>query len=118
MSSLWMLFAFHTACQAQQTLGGITGTVTDKTGGVLPETVVTIVGDQTKLTRTQKTNANGSYDFVNLPIGTYTLTFTHDGFQSEKIPSITVQADRTATVNVSAASRAGRHRRRGGSRAR
>jgi hypothetical protein len=86
--------------QAQQTLGGITGTVTDTTGGVLPETAVTIVGDQTKLTRTQKTNVNGSYDFVNLPIGTYTLTFAHDGFQSEKIPSITVQADRTATVNV------------------
>jgi len=100
LSFLWMLVAFQPRAQAQQTLGGITGTVTDKTGGVLPETVVTIVGDQTSLTRTQKTNSNGSYDFVNLPIGTYTLTFTHDGFQSEKIPSITVQADRTATVNV------------------
>jgi hypothetical protein len=99
-SSLWILVAFEPCAQAQQTLGGITGTVTDKTGGVLPETVVTIVGDQTSLTRTQKSNSNGSYDFVNLPIGTYTLTFTHDGFQSEKIPSITVQADRTATVNV------------------
>ena len=83
-SSLWIPLAFSPYAQAQQTLGGITGTVTDKTGGVLPETVVTIVGDQTKLTRTQKTNANGSYDFVNLPIGTYTLSFTHDGFQSAK----------------------------------
>ena len=100
VSSLWMPLAFSDYAQAQQTLGGITGTVADKTGSVLPETVVTIVGDQTKLTRTLKTNANGSYDFVNLPIGTYTLTFTHDGFQSEKIPSITVQADRTATVNA------------------
>ena len=100
-ASFWMPFAFSPHAQAQQTLGGITGTVTDKTGGVLPETVVTIVGDQTKLTRTQKTNPNGIYDFVNLPIGTYTLTFAHDGFQTEKIPSITVQADRTATVNTS-----------------
>jgi hypothetical protein len=100
VSSLWMSLLVPPGAQAQQTLGGITGTVTDKTGSVLPETVVTIVGDQTSLTRTQKTNANGSYDFVNLPIGTYTLTFTHDGFESEKIPSITVQADRTATVNV------------------
>jgi Carboxypeptidase regulatory-like domain len=99
-SSLWMPVAFTPNAQAQQTLGGITGTVTDKTGGVLPQTVVTMVGDQTKFTRTQKTNPNGSYDFVNLPIGTYTLTFTHDGFQSEKIPSITVQGDRTATVNA------------------
>jgi hypothetical protein len=83
-----------------QTLGGITGVVSDKSGGVLPETVVTIVGDQTKLTRTQKANANGIYDFVNLPIGAYTLTFTHEGFETQKIPSITVQADRTATVNA------------------
>ena len=35
-----------------------------------------------------------------LPIGTYTLTFTHDGFETLKIPSITVQANRTATVNA------------------
>jgi hypothetical protein len=85
---------------AQRTLGGITGNVTDKTGSVLPDTNVTIVGDETQLTRTQKTNANGSYDFVNLPIGNYTLTFTHDGFQTQKVPSIIVQADRTATVNA------------------
>src|ERR1700723_2036249 len=97
--SLW-IFAFKPVANAQQTLGGITGTVSDKSGGVLPETTVTIVGDQTTLTRSQKTNANGSYDFVNLPIGTYTITFTHEGFQTQKVPSITVQADRTATFNA------------------
>ena len=59
----WMAFSLVPYAQAQQTLGGITGTVTDKTGGVLPETVVTIVGDQTKLTRSQKTNANGELRF-------------------------------------------------------
>src|SRR5450432_486725 len=74
---------------AQKTLGGITGTVSDKTGSVLPETAVTIVGDQTQLTRTRKTNANGSYDFVNLPIGTYALTFTHVGFVSYNAPATT-----------------------------
>ena len=98
-ASLWIPAAFAPCAQAQ-TLGGIVGTVTDKTGGVLPDTTVTIVGDQTKLTRTQKSNTNGGYDFVDLPIGTYTLTFTHEGFQTQKIPSITVQADRSATVNA------------------
>lgn len=98
--SLWIPAAYPPTAHAQQTLGGITGTVTDKTGSVLPETAVTIVGDQTKLTRTQKTNPDGIYDFVNLPIGTYTLTFARDGFQSQKLPSITVQADRTATLNT------------------
>jgi hypothetical protein len=77
-SFLWMPLVFIPAAQAQQTLGGITGTVTDSSGAVLPDTTVTIVGDQTTLTRTQKTNESRSYDFVNLPIGTYTLTFIHD----------------------------------------
>src|ERR1700721_2719293 len=86
--------------QAQQTLGGITGTVTDASGGILPNTTVGIVSDQTKLSRTQTTNSGGIYDFVNLPIGSYTLTFTHEGFETQKIPSIVVQADRTATVNA------------------
>lgn len=87
--------------EGQETLGGITGTVTDSSGAVIADVVVTLVGDQTMLTRTQKTNSIGVYDFVNLPIGTYTLTFAHDGFQTEKVPSITVQANRTATLNSS-----------------
>ena len=84
----------------QQTLGGITGTVTDATGGALTDAEVTLVVDGTKLTRTQRTNTAGAYDFVNLPIGTYTLTYAHDGFDTLKIPSILVQADRTANVNA------------------
>ena len=85
----------------QQTLGGITGTVTDSSGGVLADALVTVVADATQLTRTQKTTSVGSYDFVTLPIGSYTLTFSHDGFESQRIPSIVVQADRTATLNTS-----------------
>src|SRR3984893_15465818 len=83
----------------QQTLGGITGTVTDSSGRALTNSVVTLVADGTGLTRTQKTNGIGSYEFVNLPIGSYPLTFTHDGFDTLKIPSVPVQPDRTATVN-------------------
>ena len=94
------LFVFLPPANSQQTLGGITGTVTDTTGGALTESQITLVADATKLTRTQKTNSAGLYEFVNLPIGTYTLTISHDGFETQKIPLITVQADRTATVNV------------------
>src|SRR5580704_12396860 len=98
--SLGIPFTVVPAAQAQQTLGGITGTVMESTGSVLPGTVITIVGDETKLTRTQTSNGNGGYDFVNLPIGAYTMTFSHDGFQTRRVPSILVQANRTATVNT------------------
>jgi Carboxypeptidase regulatory-like domain len=85
---------------AQQTLGSITGTVTDTSSAVVVNATVTLIGDQTKLTRTQNTNASGLYLFVNLPIGPYTLTFTQAGFQAQNIPGILVQANRTATVNA------------------
>ena len=88
---------------AQQTLGGITGVVTDAQGGSLAGASVTVVGEQTGLKREQATGANGYYEFVNLPIGHYTLTFTHDGFQAQSFPGIAVQADRTATVNATLA---------------
>jgi Carboxypeptidase regulatory-like domain len=94
-------FALTITTPAQQTLGGITGAVTDSSGAAIPGTSVTAVQDQTTLTRSTTTDASGTYTFVNLPIGTYTLTFTHDAFETQKIPSIAVQANRTATVNAS-----------------
>lgn len=86
---------------AQQTLGGITGEVTDPSGGVIVNATVTVLDEGTALSRTVKTNATGTYNVVNLTIGTYTLTFTADGYQVQRTQHITVQADRTASVNAS-----------------
>jgi len=96
----WLAFLVVPCAYAQQTLGGITGAVTDKSGGVLTDAAVTIISEQTTLSRTQKTNGAGTYEFVNLPIGTYNITFTRNGFQTQTVPSILVQANRTATVNA------------------
>ncbi|MGB6431494.1 MAG: carboxypeptidase-like regulatory domain-containing protein, partial [Candidatus Acidiferrales bacterium] len=93
-------FGIATGARAQQTLGSINGVVTDTSGAVAPKTSVMVVGDQTKLQRSAATDDSGTYNFVNLPIGTYTLTFTHDGFQTLNIPSILVQANRTVTVDA------------------
>ncbi len=103
-SGLFALAAAVLLCtgslQAQQTLGGITGEVTDASGGVIPNVTVSLTHEETSVNRTTKTNDQGEYTFVNLPIGTYTLTYTADGYQAQKTPHITVQADRTATLNV------------------
>ena len=86
---------------AQQTTGGITGVVTDTQGGLVTAASVTAVSDETGLKRMQATGSNGYYDLVNLPVGHYTLTTTHDGFQTQVMPAIAVEAGRTATVNIS-----------------
>jgi Carboxypeptidase regulatory-like domain len=99
-AGLALLSGITPQAAAQQTLGGITGTVTDKSNSVISGATVTAVGEQTSLTRILTSSDTGSYSFVNLPIGTYTLTFTHDGFDTQKFPGILVQADRTATLNA------------------
>ena len=85
---------------AQQTLGTLSGTVTDATGAILPNTQVSLVNDQTAATRTTNSNGAGNYSFQALPIGTYTLTVTAQGFNTEKLANIPVQADRTATLPI------------------
>src|SRR6201994_42280 len=83
---------------AQQTLGGITGTVTDPSGSAVPDVEVNAVAGDTKLTRNARSNAQGTYTLNDLPIGAYTLTFRHDGFTTQRFPGILVQADRTVTL--------------------
>ncbi len=83
---------------AQQTLGGITGTVTDSAGSALPGASVTILDEGTHFSRTLKANGSGTYSFVDLPIGTYTVTVSSPGFATQRFPGITVQADRTLTL--------------------
>jgi hypothetical protein len=90
--------ALTPSASAQQTLGGITGNVLDPSGSAIPGVQVTATSEGTKLTRTATSNAQGEYLLVNLPIGSYTLTFTRDGFSTEKFPGIVVQADRTVTL--------------------
>ncbi len=47
---------FVPSAEAQQTLGGITGALTDKSGGALLDATVTIVSDQNHIfSRTQRT---------------------------------------------------------------
>jgi hypothetical protein len=94
-----LLTATAATSWAQQTLGTINGTVTDPSGAGIGDAMVTVIGDTTGLTRTAKTQKNGYFEVLNLPIGPYTVSITHDGFDTTKLPAITVQEARATTVN-------------------
>ena len=88
------------ALQAQQSLGTISGTVTDQTSAIVPGATIVALDDQTAASRTTTSSSAGAYSFQALPIGTYSLTIQAPGFNTEQIASIPVQADRTATLNI------------------
>ncbi len=69
---------------AQQTFGGITGTVSDSSGGVIAGVTIKLVEEHTGLSRETKTGASGEYLFPDLPIGEYALTYTNQGFESSE----------------------------------
>lgn len=85
---------------AQQTLGSINGTVTDASGAVMPAAVVKARSVATNLEVTAQTEADGSFAIADLPIGSYEVQFTKEGFQTADYPHIPVQGNRTTTLNA------------------
>jgi hypothetical protein len=104
LGSFCLLFALLlspiTPLHAQQTLGGVLGVITDPSGAAVPGAQVILTGDTTGLNLKAVSKGDGSYAFINIPIGSYTLTFSRDGFESSKVPSIPVQENRTGTINI------------------
>lgn len=95
------LFAFSAPISMAQssTTGGVTGTVTDPSGGVISGATVTITSLGTGQARTATTDANGSYKFNQLQPGSYSVMFSASGFKSLEVPSITVSITETSVVN-------------------
>jgi len=83
-----------------QGLGTIVGTVTDPSGGVVPNAKVTIVNEGTSAARDTVTDAQGYYVFPSLRPSTYALKVEVAGFATFSRAGITLQADESVTVNV------------------
>jgi len=78
-----------------------TGTVKDTSGAVMPG--VTVEAASPVLIEKVKsaiTDENGQYRIVDLRPGTYTLTFTLPGFNTQSREGIELQSNFTATIDV------------------
>src|SRR4051812_29577840 len=67
---------------AQRTSATVRGTVRDSTQAVLPGATVTVVNQDTGLTRATVTNSVGAYVASELPIGRYKITAELQGFKT------------------------------------
>jgi hypothetical protein len=85
---------------AQTFRGTILGTVTDKTGGVLPGAKVTVRNADTGLTRETQTSDDGSYTVPELPIGNYTVTVERASFRTAVVTGVRVEVAGERRVDV------------------
>ncbi|MEO1657027.1 MAG: TonB-dependent receptor [Pseudomonadota bacterium] len=89
VAALALTAAMTPAALAQDTTGGIRGSVETETGASISGATVVVVNTETGLARTVRTNSNGDFNVRNLPVnGLYAVSVTAPGFAGERAEDI------------------------------
>jgi Carboxypeptidase regulatory-like domain/TonB dependent receptor len=83
-----------------QTLGEITGHVTDPSNAAIPGVTITLTNVSTNATRTTVTTDAGDYTFPSVPPGFYNVRAEHSGFKAVKSNNLEVQVQQTVRLDL------------------
>ena len=97
---LALVFGLVSLVSAQTFRGSLSGSVTDTSGAALPEATVKLDSPSTGFTRTITSTGSGDFFFADLPLGIYSLTVTHSGFDAKKVDNIEIAVSKTTNINV------------------
>lgn len=98
--SLMILVLLSITVIGQTNRGGISGTVSDAKGGVIPGASVTIKNIGTGQEQTVITTEDGNFTLNSLEPVFYSVTVTAGNFKKTTVPSVKVDTATTQTVNV------------------
>lgn len=102
LSTILAIFLFAANLFSQGTdLGTIRGTVTDASGGAIPNAEVELTDLTTNQTRTLKTRVSGDYEASALRTGKYKIRVTYEGFAQAEVLDIEVRSGSMARADVS-----------------
>jgi hypothetical protein len=85
---------------AQETTGGLQGTVKDSSGAVLSNAHVEVRGSALLGVKGLDTDTGGYYRFANLPPGTYTITVSAKGFKTIKREGVALEVGHLPTIDI------------------
>ena len=88
------------AIYAQETTGGLQGTVKDSSGAVVGSAHVVVRGSSLVGEKAADTDSSGYYRFANLPPGTYTIAVTGKGFKTVKREGVTLEVGHLPTLDL------------------
>ncbi|MGB6597843.1 MAG: carboxypeptidase-like regulatory domain-containing protein, partial [Candidatus Acidiferrum sp.] len=93
-------FLFMLPASQAQITSTIQGAVTDKQGLAVSGAQLQLSSDVLGTSRTTVSDANGAYQFPNLPAGVYSLAVTHAGFATSSFKDLNVTLNRVLSLNV------------------
>lgn len=79
----------------------VTGRVSDPTGAVIPDVKVTATNQDTAVSNTTYTNAEGYFTVPNIPVGRYTISAQKAGFSTEQTSDLVLQVGQTVRMDIS-----------------
>lgn len=91
------------AAWAQVTTGSVTGTVIDSSGAPINRAQIKLSDAGTGVVHQAVTDQAGNFQFLLLPVGTYTIEASSNGFKTFRRDGIVVQTDRSLGVPVTLA---------------
>ena len=97
----FLLLIVSAALFAQADRGSVVGTITDPSGGYVAGVSLQLRNQATNLDYSTVSKESGSFAFLNLPVGAYTLIAQGKGFQSQEIKGIDVQVNQQARIDIS-----------------
>ena len=95
------IFALIGPSAIGQTLGQLTGRITDATGAAVAGASVTLVNIATNASRSTVTTGDGDYTFASIPPGIYNVKVEHSGFRIAAANSVEVQVQQTVRQDLS-----------------
>lgn len=98
--TLALMLALSVSGFGQTFRGGISGTVTDQSGAVVPGAQVTAVDTATNTAYKAVSSSAGEFVFNNMPVSSYTVTVAASGFKGEKVDKVPVTAATTYTLPI------------------
>jgi hypothetical protein len=98
--AMLMVVSARVSALGQSTNASLSGVVQDAQGAVTPNAPVVATQIDTSQSRTVQSGADGHYIITNLPIGNYKISASSGGFKTIVIPSITLQVNQSAVVNL------------------
>src|SRR5258706_6977720 len=100
LCTLAVALAAAVSSNAQSTGGRVRGTVTDSSGGAISAAQLLLTNEANGTQRDTQSGANGEYIFLEVPVGTYQIEVSQQGFKKYFRKGLVVNLNEVVSLDI------------------